>query len=509
MKKQILTLLLILFKLVNGISQDKSDYLWMFGADIEWDTIHVVKGSQIDFNRNARLDTTIRYVTLTQNNTSICDKEGRLMFYFNGCRVIDSTEQIMLNGDSINYGVSWDKYCGKFDIYPGFQNSIILPDPGNEKDGKNGYYLIHKKITLVNVPYLHSYIPELYYSYIDMNKNDGKGEVIKKNISIFKTTNIVNGYLTACKHANGKDWWMVQMERDTNIYFKILLTKDSIAVIDSQSMGSIFTPDTNVAQAKFTPDGSKWLMYNIVDHAIIYDFDRATGELSNMRIVDPQDSAQFTGLAVSSNSRFAYLSAKWDLYQIDLWADNIQESLVHIDHIDGFRDPTFKSTFGQAQLAPDCKIYIVPSITNRHVHVINKPNEKGKACDFRQHSIALLAVNFNNCLPNFPHFRIDEDQICDSTITWIPDEYIVKSINVLSVYPNPAPDKATISVYSDGFEHGIIRIFDITGQLVRSMDIDSEATRQLDVSKMVPGVYAVEYVSYVSGGRDVRKLVVK
>lgn len=40
------------------------------------------------------------------------------------------------------------------------------------------------------------------------------------------------------------------------------------------------------------------------------------------------------------------------------------------------------------------------------------------------------------------------------------------------------------------------------------MDIDSDATIALDVQKFIPGVYFVEYISYVSGGRDVRKLVI-
>ena len=358
-------------------------------------------------------------------------------------------------------------------------------------------------------PVLDVVIPELLYTYVDMTGNNGRGRVTVKNKAIFKTTKIVSGYLTACKHANGRDWWLIQMEQDTNIYFKILLTADTIMVVDSVSMGPVFVANSGVGQSKFTPDGTKWITNGAEDQCLIYDFDRETGELSNLRRVMPQDSGIFYGVAVSPNSRFAYLSDDWDLFQIDLWADDIAASLVHIDHIDYFHEFGFWSTFNQAQLAPDCKIYIVNGGSNHYLHVINKPNEKGKACDFRQHSVYLPNRNFNNCIPNFPHFRIDEDQICDSTITWIPDEYIVAELNVLSVYPNPASVEATISVYSDGYEQGIIRIFDITGQLVGNMDIDSEATRQLNVSKMVPGVYAVEYVSYVSGGRDVRKLVVK
>ena len=253
MKAKIIHIFLVLFIFINNTdAQNKRDYKWLFGSDIEWDTVHIVKGSQIDFNNNAKLDSTVRYATVAQNNTQISDLDGNLLFYFNGCRVIDSTEQIMENGDSLNYGDTWNKFCGKFDHYPGYQNSIILPEPEN----KNGYFLIYKRIEYEYEPFVHTYIPELKYSYIDMIGNSGRGELHEKDVVIFKTTNIVNGYLSACKHANGKDWWLIQMERDTNIYFKILLTKDSIAVVDSQSMGPNFTQGSNVGQAKFTPMGA-------------------------------------------------------------------------------------------------------------------------------------------------------------------------------------------------------------------------------------------------------------
>jgi len=200
-----------------------------------------------------------------------------------------------------------------------------------------------------------------------MNGNDGRGKVSKKNESIFRTTNIVSGYLSACKHANGEDWWMIQMQHDTNVYFKVLLTSDTIMVVDSQSIveSPVFSPNSGVGQSVFTPDGKKWLTNGAEDQCMIYDFDRETGELSNLVRVMPQDSGIFYGLAVSSNSRFAYLSNAWDLFQVDLWAVDIPSSLEHIAHIDSFPDPFFWSQFGQAQLAPDCKIYIVSSTRKR------------------------------------------------------------------------------------------------------------------------------------------------
>jgi len=507
MRRVIITAIIVNLLISSSYSQNKRDYIWLSGYSFYTDNTKIL-GNKIDFNNGGKIDSLIVGGVLFGNNAIICDKAGKLLFYFGGCKVIDNTYHLMENGDSINYGEAWEEECPGFGIYTGTQNSIILPDPGNEDAGRNGYYLIHKRYELIYEPIIQAYSPELYYTYIDMNENNGKGRVIKKNHAIFTTTNMPISYLTACKHANGKDWWIISQKKDTNLYYIVLLNTDTILLKDSISIGNKIDIFSGHGQAKFSPDGSKYLIFNEVG-VLIHDFNRETGELSNFRQVITQDSSGFEGLAISPNSRFAYLSATSDLYQIDLWADDIQSSLVHLDHWDGFNDYGFPVTFSNAQLAPDCKIYISSPNTVLHMSVINKPNEKGKACDFRQHALEFPNLIGASSIPNFPNFRIDGDQVCDSTITWIPDEYIVAEPNVLSVYPNPAYGKATISVYSDGFEHGIIRIFNITGQLVRSMYIDSEATRQLDVSNMVPGVYAVEYVSYVSGGRDVRKLVVE
>ncbi|MFZ1703107.1 MAG: hypothetical protein WAT79_02110 [Saprospiraceae bacterium] len=342
----------------------------------------------MDFNNMGRVDTVDFYDSVANHNAEISDKDGNLLFYFNGCRIVDSTFQLMENGDSINYGKTWQNYCPVWSRYPGTQNSIVLPDPGNEVGGRNGYYLIHKRQELEAKPYVHVSIPELYYSYIDMNANNGRGKVIKKDWSIFRTTNLVGGYLSACKHKNGRDWWLLQMTQETNVYFGILLTETGFSV-DSQRIEEIPNFVPRLGQSVFTPDGKKWITNGAVDECMIFDFDRTTGVLSNLIRVMPQDSGIFYGVAVSPSSQFVYLSNDYDLFQVDLWADDVPGSLEHIAHIDSFPDYFFWSKFGQAQLGPDCKIYIVSSGTNNYLHVINKPNEKGKACDFRQHSVYL------------------------------------------------------------------------------------------------------------------------
>jgi len=469
------------------IAQNKRDYIWLFGSTKRIG-LPGAEGNIIDFNKQGRIDTLVLGSPFYDNISMISDEEGRLLFYTNGCRVISWDHQFMENGDSINYGETWDKYCRtNVQGYPGNQNSIILPDPGN----KDGYYLVHKRYELIFEPIIQAYIPELYHSYIDMSLNGGKGRVMRKNVPVFLTENIPVGYLSACKHFNKRDWWLIEHKKETNLHYIILLNSDTIALVDSISIGPILNIKSGLGQAVFTPDGSKYLVFTQNNGAYIYDFDRSTGRLSNVRQVVVQDCGSFQGISVSPNSRYAYLSTLLDLYQIDLWADDIQSTLTHIDHIDGFTDPSILSYFNHAQLGPDCKIYIVSGSTNNYLHVINKPDEQGKACDFKQHSIYLPNRNYNNCIPNFPHFRIDEEEICDPQITSIFGEAIFYRRD-LEIFPNPSSGLITIQKPEDG--SGRIMVMDMQGTLLETHPASREDdTTTLDLSHLPPGTYLIEY----------------
>jgi len=487
--KNIFIIIMIFFSLTSSIiSQNKRDYKWVMGLN----RVDIRGGDIIDFDSKRSIDTSFIAFAMGSNSVNICDKEGNLLMYSNGCSIADHTHHIMEGGDSINYGESWERFCtAKYNSgYPVSQNSLILPDPGNE----DGYYLLHKRTELLKEPFLHTWTPGVSYSYVDMKANNGKGKVTEKNKLIFETSSLTQGYMTACKHENERDWWLIQVEEDTNVFFKILLTKDTIMVVDSQSIGQFrFVEGTNQGQAVFTPDGSKWIAFNSIDKVIIYDFDRATGELSNLQRVNPQDSGLFVGIVVSPNSRFAYISAKYDLYQIDLWEDDIQSSLVHIAHIDYFRDPSWPSTFSLAQLAPDCKIYIVSGGTNNYLHVINNPNEKGKACDFQQHSFYLPNRNYNGSLPNFPHFRIDDEDICDSTLTWIPKIFWVGDKLDVKIYPNPVREKLTLQFATSITEELNYTIFSIQGVRVINGQLPMlKSEISIDVSFVKSGIYMLQ-----------------
>ena len=107
----------------------------------------------------------------------------------------------MPNGDGINAGPFFDDW---FDGdcrygYPGRQNVAILPDPANSE----GYYFFHLP------KQIYSQVGEILYSYIDMKLDNGKGDIIEKNVKVYDETRLLSNYLSSISHSNQKDWWIV------------------------------------------------------------------------------------------------------------------------------------------------------------------------------------------------------------------------------------------------------------------------------------------------------------
>jgi len=130
----LLLFLLVLINIANA--QNKYDYNWVFGKSKKLN--ERVYGEILHFHNHKRtidkrtIDTLQIGDTMHRSNVSISNGEGELLFYSNGCRIIDSTHNVMEGGDSLNYGKTWERFCTKkYEGYPHSQNTIILPDPGN------------------------------------------------------------------------------------------------------------------------------------------------------------------------------------------------------------------------------------------------------------------------------------------------------------------------------------------------------------------------------------------
>ena len=457
---------------------DKRDYVWFGGF--------FGNNYLFDFNNGSSPQDIKNVIPISflGNNASICDREGNLLYYTNGCHVVGRDHQILPNGSGLNDGDWITQFRGDTcSFYPTTQDILILPDPGNE----DNHYIIHKPIELGDPRF-----KSLRYSYIE--SINSMGRITDKGIEIIPDIVSNFSYLTACPHLNNEDWWIVDIDESELIY-SILLSAQGFETIQTTKLPTNFVENSSGSgTTKFSPDGNTFAFYNAYDDLHLYDFERATGEFSNHRylIIEefPDDVARFSSVEWSPNSRFIYVSIEDQLWQIDTWEDELEDGLELIDTWDGTIDP-FPTTFFLMHLAPDCKIYMCSTNGVNSLHVINNPNEKGTGCDFVQRGIKLPHDNGID-MPNFPRFRVDEEDKCDPTITSIFGDDIWWRRD-LTTYPNPVRDLLTIELPEQ--KNGKLIVLDMDGRIVMTREVFSHTQELLlSMTGLPSGTYSVEFL---------------
>jgi len=455
------------------------------------------EGLIMDFNsQNILVSYGQTGIKMEGSNTSMCDTEGNLLFYSNGCLIVNAIGEIMENGDSINPGFLDDHYC-PYGGSPIIQGVVAIPSPENE----DHYYVF-------NLDFDYAFPPEdtsqlqvaplrVYYQEIDMTQNDGLGAVVAKNqIAVQDTFSRVN--LQAVRHANNRDWWIVMPKSHSNCYFLTLITPDGIQPALLKCAGTEWTSDDSGGQAVFSPDLKKYIRFNEWNGLNIFDFDNAAGDLSNeIRIMFPNDTiGYFAGVAVSPNSRFLYACAKKRVYQFDLEAIDIEASKVLVAEWDGTFNP-YPTIFYLAALAPDGRIYISSTSSHLSLHVIENPDSLGLACDLVQNGVELPAYNFAT-IPNIPHYcSSDEDCIVVTNETKIREDN-----SLINIYPNPTRGEIWIELSEANETKYELRIYDLLGtQVISKKVIDSSP--KVDISTLQNGsyIYVIEPGKKIQRGR--------
>ena len=257
--KLLLSILTLSLFGINSKCQDKGNYIWNLGYALPLpfenypDSIRMrYGGTDIDFNNSPpTLRRIEREISFNGACTSICDDDGNLLFYTNGCYVFNRDHTLMENGQDINAGKFHDDYCSRDNGYiSGLQSALIIPD-----FYKSGiYYLVHEKVEQL-FPDEYS---TLQYSVIDMNANNGLGRVAEKNIRITQDS-IYFGWFTAVKHANQRDWWIVVPEDSSDVYIVVLLDSLGFKKQHEQKIGpKVGYYGQASGQAKISPDGKKY-----------------------------------------------------------------------------------------------------------------------------------------------------------------------------------------------------------------------------------------------------------
>ncbi len=484
--RNLLFLLLFSFIAVQVSSQSKQDYYWPLERDDSSEP--GIQATEFDFNDRPFMPTErLGGLIYDQQVLSQSDVEGNLLFTCNGCTVANAQGDTMLNGHGMHEGefveFFWSDRC---DNLPGYQDLISLQDPGNPE----GYYIIQQFIGVDLNSEFTLVRNRLNATYVDMAAEGGLGEVIYID-SLVAQGEYTGSYLTAIRHDNGQDWWILNRgDFFTRGWNTNLLTAEGMVAQPFQDVGTEFKFGIRSSgYARFSSDGQQFASFNQRDGLHLYDFDRSTGLLSNFRHMEyhPQDTFGFSCMEFSPNSRFIYVSDRDSLWQVDTWSEDMARTKVLLSVN---TDPT--TDYFVAKQGPDCRVYI-RSNKGSTVHFINKPDELGLACDFRQDGF-VLPYRFNiGGFPNFPRFRVDEEEKCDPTITSLFGETVWYRRD-LTTYPNPVSDRLTIEL-PEAIGVGHLYVLDLKGQLMWEGETTSgQSVQSLDMSAYAEGTYSVEYV---------------
>lgn len=357
------SLVLTLFLLGQGIhGYGQQDNLWYFGnnAALSFQNAGALPVPQV-LNNSAMIS--------AEASAAIADNAGNLLFYTNGREVYNRNHQLMFNGDGLTG-------------HPSACQIVVVPQPGSEtifyiftadafeNDLTNGYN----------------------YSIVDMTGDGGLGNVISKNNPLWASG---TERITAVRHANGTDIWIITNDKETNIFRAWPLTCAGLQLNASvvSTIGAVMNQHAlmSVGVLKASPDGQFLCQTHFPfsdanstnsNFFQFFDFNNATGVISNVRQIT-MPSSQYNHCEFSPDSKLLYVTRKNNkqLDQFDISVPTtaaIMASRISI--------PTTNSYY-DLQLAPDEKIYV--SQANSQLAVIKFPNIRGTGCTFERNVINL------------------------------------------------------------------------------------------------------------------------
>lgn len=481
-------LLLLFVSLYFACYSQREDYVWRLGYF-----------SGIDFNVGIPDTFSINKNTpLLETNASICDSSGSLLFFTNGAAIFNRNSDTLFNGDHLNPGVLTNIYAP--DGIPIPQADIIIQRPLNP----NQYYLFHEtwNETINSYPFLISTV--LYLTIVDVSLDNGLGGVTGiKNYHLYENDTLLSGKLSAIKHANGRDWWLITKKLTSPIFYKWLITPDSIIgpYIQANQPASGSFADEPAGQSCFSPDGSKYAAIYNNKYFYLYDFNRCSGDLNFIYSTYLNDSSNWgNGCAFSSSGQYLYISTQFYVYQYDLFAANFSASKTTVAIYDGFASPQipFYTRFNLMRLAPDGKIYISTDNGCDVLHVIESPDSAGVSCNVQQHSFYLSpSLGAVVSVPNIPDYKLGTltGSGCD-TILSVPKNQ--KSIFSFSAYPNPTSGNFTLNFYFN--KNLVYNLFvkDISGRLLLKTDgiaVKGINLKEMNLTGLANGIYFVNLSS--------------
>ena len=407
--------------------------------------------------------------------STISDAQGNLLFYTDGSTVWNSAHSIMDNGT----GLSGSPTAA--------QSSLIVPVLTNS----NWFYIFTVGIN-----------SSLSYSLVDISMNNGNGGFVRKNFDVSGSNNLSTTHekIAATEHIDGDKFWVCTF--GNNQYYSYIAFNGGILNRNNEVISTITSNlDDNRGILKFSPDGTKIINTSVGDGAVIADFDKATGIVSNPIILtNPHSSgSSFYGAEFSPDSNLLYIDFNSSSAGNTCSVTGTRQILQYqIDGPQGWNDsPNLlmsapSESRGDMKLAPDGNIYVARSC-QQWLGIITDPNN-------------LNIVSYNPNGLQLANGSLSREGLPNTVQILRPTAGLqVVMDNLINISPNP-----TSGIIQLNAKNAIqsLTIHDLNGRLLNKTSFVPGALNEtIDLEGLNSGIYLMTVVT--SEGHATERVVVK
>ena len=412
--KRMLVITLVFLGVAREGQAQKEFNVWCFGANV---TTYAHTGIKVTFDASGAMyppeGCSWAQSDFLGGSGSLCDADGRLLFYTNGVKLYDRAGTVVPGGElngvilAINapYRDEWWQYCAN-------QPSALVPGP----DGN--YYIFYWTKESAEGQFAYG----LSYAVVDLRLNGGYGAVVRKTL----LTRTTSPRFTVVRHANNRDFWVISRDVDSRGFQAFRLGRQGVATAPVLSLaGASLFPDQT--ELKAAPNGRRLACGALTNTpaagpqacVCVYDFDNATGQVSNELILSrnptrpytatsegrPLGYQLFSDCSFSPDSRLLYAFETYlnpanprrhnDLWQYDLsqsTPEAIGRSRYLVTNVPLPADPRMYFVGAGLQLTPNGELwtaqYVAPLVDVTGTFytlsppVVRHPNVVGVGCGF-------------------------------------------------------------------------------------------------------------------------------
>ena len=321
-----------------------------------------------------------------EGSSCVSDSNGNLLFYTNSETVWNRNNQPMPNGRSLGGN------------YSATQGSIIVQNPANVQQ----YYLfISPEVAVLNLA------GGLRYCVVDMTADMGRGDVGPISVLFNPTTTSISERLTAVRHTNGVDTWIITHNFPGNTFYAFLLSSTGIRatpVVSSTGTyqsggGGNFNTNNSVGYLRASGDSRRLAMATRNSQFELFDFDNSTGQVSNAITLGGVGGMSCYGMEFSPDNTKLYGSTigRNRIYQWNLAAGSATAIIASATPV-----ALTSNIVGGLSKGPDGKIYVAV-VGNPSLASIPFPNALGISCGYINNAVPLNGRSSEFGLCNFPN----------------------------------------------------------------------------------------------------------